>query len=281
MKKTWYVTGISRGFGKTLAVELLNQGCFVVGTTRSGESDLKHDRLRTLKLDVTQPEEVKSSLSEARRLLERIDVVVNNAGFGIIGAIEEVNLEEAKRVFETNLFGTLNVTQAALPYLRQQQSGHIVNFSSVSGFKGRAGMGIYNATKFAVEGFSEALAEEVKPFGIAVTIVEPGAFRTDFLTGHSLLRASRVIEAYRESSGKIREWADQLQGHQPGDPVLAMKVLIQAVNSPEPSLRLPLGADAIEQMKKKLEEVGADIRRWEGLSLTTGFEQEPSEKCVA
>jgi len=281
MKKNWYITGISRGFGKVLSTELLNMGCSVVGTVRASSSELKHDCLHVQTLDVTKPNDVRDSLKDAQNYLSTIDVVVNNAGFGVLGAVEEVNLEEAKHVFETNVFGTLNVIQAALPYLRKQKSGHFVNFSSVGGFSALPGFGIYCASKFAIEGLSEALAEEVKPLGIRVTIVEPGAFRTDFLSGHSLLRTTTSISDYKDSSGQTRQWADQAHGKQPGDPVLGMKALIQAINESEPPLRLPLGADAIERMKKKIADVEADIQRGESVARATGFFKPSTEKCVA
>ena len=181
----WLITGISRGFGKQLSEELLKNGHHVAGTTRNGLSDLRHANLTVFKLDVTNPEDVHAAVLDIVETVGPIDVVVNNAGFGMVGAVEEVSPDEARHVFATNVFGTLNVIQAVLPSLRDQRSGLIINFSSVGGMAGSAGFGIYNATKFAVEGMSEALALEVKPFGIDVMIVEPGYFRTEFLSAES------------------------------------------------------------------------------------------------
>jgi NAD(P)-dependent dehydrogenase (short-subunit alcohol dehydrogenase family) len=270
MKTTWFITGISRGFGKILAEELLLQGCVVIGTTRN-EADFENKNLHVLKLDVTRVKDVAETWEKALKISPKIDVVVNNAGFGIVGAIEEIGLDDAKSVLETNFFGTLNVIQAALPTLRKQRSGNIVNFFSQGGFSGLPGFGIYNASKFAVEGLSEALAEEVKPLGIDVMIVEPGAFRTDFLTNKSLVQAEKIIEDYKPSAGKMRDYAEERNGHQPGDPQAAMRVLIQAVNDKEPSLRLPLGADCLERMKMKIESVQKDMSRWETASRNTAY----------
>ncbi|CAI3798317.1 SDR family NAD(P)-dependent oxidoreductase [Rheinheimera sp. MM224] len=262
MKKNWFITGTSRGFGKILALELLKQGCRVMGTTRDGMTDIVDKNFSVFKLDVTNEIQVKFALQAAKEWLGTIDVIVNNAGFGIVGALEEVSDDEARHVFDTNVFGTLNVLRGALPILRAQKSGHIVNFSSVGGFAGSAGFGIYNATKFAVEGLSEALFQEVKPFNVGVTIVEPGGFRTDFLTNHSLVRAESIIDDYTETSGKMRQYADERNGLQPSDPVAGMKLLIKAINEENPTLRLPLGQDCINRMSIKLQSVTEEVSRW-------------------
>ena len=177
----WFISGISRGFGKVLAQEVLAQGHSVFGTTRSGASDLRHPNLIVAKLDVTQAQPTARTIKHMLIHFTTVDVAVNNAGFGIVGAVEEVSRAEFDRVFNTNIFGTINVLKAVLPQLRRQRSGHIINFSSVGGVIGIPGFGAYNASKFAIEGLSEALAAEVAPLGINVTIVEPGPFRTDFL----------------------------------------------------------------------------------------------------
>jgi NAD(P)-dependent dehydrogenase (short-subunit alcohol dehydrogenase family) len=274
----WFITGVSRGFGKILTQELLAQGHNVVGTTRNGSCDISHDNLTILKLDVTDVAQTKNAIDAAVKKLSTLDVVVNNAGFGIVGAIEEVSRNEIDTIFETNFYGTYNVVQAALPVLRAQGRGHIMNFSSVGGFLGLPGFGAYNAAKFAVEGLSEALAAEVKPLGINVTIIEPGPFRTDFLTNESLLRAKKEIDAYKTTAGQMREYADTRNGNQPGDPALAVKVIIQAAESKAPPLRLPLGADAIERIRGKLKSVESDIAQWEEFSAKTSF---PPEKSAA
>jgi len=271
--KVWFITGISRGFGRELASAAIGQGDFVVGTTRSGESDQESSsgRLTVLALDVTHPRDVASVVAKAWQIHGHIDIVVNNAGFGLLGAVEEVEESQARQVFETNFFGLLNVVQSALPRLRAQGSGHIINISSIGGFAGFPGYGLYSASKFAVEGLSEALAAELQPLGIHVTIVEPGYFRTNFLSGSSLQRASRVIDAYAATSGKTRDSADERDGQQPGDPALAAKAIIAVTRSPHPPLRLILGADAIARVRTKLVQVTKDLEDWESVSLNTGY----------
>src|SRR5260370_39930247 len=193
-KKVWFITGISRGFGREVASAAREQGAVVIGTSRNGKSDIvaAPERFHVFALDVTHSQDVVSVVTQAWQISGRVDVVVNNAGFGVLGAVEEVEEKQTRNVFETNFFGLLSVTQAALPHLRTQASGHIINISSVGGFAGSPGYGLYNASKFAVEGLSEALAAELKTLGIHVTIVAPGYFRTNFLSGSSLQRAGRV-----------------------------------------------------------------------------------------
>lgn len=271
MKKTWLITGISRGFGKVLTEELLKQGYTVIGTVRYQESSISHKNLHTLKLDVTDAEQVSFVFQEALQISPNIDVVVNNAGFGLVGAVEEVSISEAKTVFETNFFGTLNMIQAALPTLRKQRKGHIVNFSSMAGFIGLSGFGIYSAAKFAIEGLSEALATEVNPLGIDVTIVEPGSFRTDFLSNQSLVHATKVIDDYNSSSGKVRISTRERDGQQPGDPILAMRLLIQAVIDKDPPLRLPLGSDCLDRVRNKIEHIERYISKWGDIARETCY----------
>jgi NAD(P)-dependent dehydrogenase (short-subunit alcohol dehydrogenase family) len=269
----WFITGISRGFGKTLTEELLAQGHNVVGTTREGTSEITHDNLTVVKLDVTDAAAVSTAVDAAVAKLSTLDVVVNNAGFGIVGAVEEVTRDEIDKVMETNFYGTFNVLQAVLPTLRKQGKGKIFNFSSVTGIATRAGFGAYAATKFAVEGLSEALYGELKPLGINVTIVEPGVFRTDFLTGHSLLRAAKQIDAYNDTAGAMRGFADNNSGKQPGDPQKAAEIIIKVSESNDPPLRLPLGQDAHERIRTKLAQVETDIKAWEKYSANTAFEE--------
>jgi NAD(P)-dependent dehydrogenase (short-subunit alcohol dehydrogenase family) len=184
----WFITGVSRGLGKTIAEEALSRGDLVIGTSRNGKSDIKAppEQFRVLSLDVTDEAKVYTVIEKAQEIFGRLDIVVNNAGYGLLGAVEEITTPEAKGVFETNFFGTLNVIQAVLPTLRAQRSGHIVNISSVAGMTGIPGCGLYAATKFAMEGLSESLSHEVAPYNVRVTIVEPGAFRTEFLSQQSL-----------------------------------------------------------------------------------------------
>ena len=271
--KIWFITGISRGLGRELASAALEEGDVVIGTSRNGKSDIGAvpDRFHVFALDVTNHRDVVSVVTQAWQISRRVDVVVNNAGFGVLGAVEEVEGEQARNVFETNFFGLLSVTQAALPYLRTQASGHIINISSVGGFVGSPGYGVYNASKFAVEGLSEALASELKPLGIHVTIVEPGYFRTNFLSGSSLQRAGRVIEAYAATSGKTRESADERDGQQPGDPILAAKAIIAVTRAQNPPLRLILGEDALERVRAKLAQVSEDLETWKSTSVSTAY----------
>ena len=273
--RVWFITGISRGFGREVALAALAEGDYVIGTTRDGKSDVSSDRLSVLALDVNQAKDVAAAIAKAWAIHNRIDVVLNNAGFGVLGAVEEVEEQEARKVFDTNFFGTLHVIRAVLPLLRGQGHGHIINVSSIGGIAGATGYGLYCASKFAVEGLSEALASEIKPFGIHVTIVEPGYFRTDFLSGNSLLRAGRVIEAYASTTGKTRATADAKDGRQPGDPALAAKAIISVTRSAEPPLRLVLGADAFEGVRAKLSQVAGDLETWKSTTINTAF-QEPN-----
>jgi len=267
----WFITGISRGFGKILAEEVLAEGHSVFGTTRSGSSDMRHPNLVVARLDVTQAQRTAQVIKKMMLQFATLDVVVNNAGFGIVGAVEEVSRAEIDKVFNTNIFGTLNVLKATLPHLRRQKSGHIINFSSVGGFIGIPGFGAYNASKFAIEGLSEALAAEVKPLGIHVTIVEPGPFRTDFLAKDSLLRAAKVISDYGATSGRTRAYAEERHGAQPGNPQLAVKVIVQVASTRNPPLHLPLGRESIERIRTKLKLIEEEITQWQTLSLATDF----------
>ena len=268
MAKTWFITGVSRGFGKALAEVVMRNGDRVIGTVRNngGSSEIE-----TIELDVTDAAAVRRGIDEAWKRAGTIDVVVNNAGYGVLGAIEEVDDASVRRVFETNVFGLLEVTRAALPRLRAQGHGHIFNFSSVGGFVGIAGYGIYNATKFAVEGLSEALRQELAPLGISVTIIEPGPYRTDFLESSSLDDAGNRIDAYDASVGATRRAAGERRGKQIGDPYRAAEVIYRVANEPEPPLRLVLGDPAMQLARKKLAAVEADIARWEEASRETAF----------
>lgn len=222
-------------------------------------------------LDVTHRQDVLSVVTKAWQIRGHIDVVLNNAGFGLLGAVEEVDEAQARQVFDTNFFGLLSVTQAALPHLRAQASGHILNISSIGGFAGFPGYDLYSASKFAVEGLSEALAAELEPLGIHVTIVEPGYFRTEFLSGNSLQRAKRVLEAYAPTSGKTRQSAEERDGQQPGDPALAAKAIIAVTRAQHPPLRLVLGADAVERVHAKLTQVVEDLEAWKSTSVNTAY----------
>ncbi|MFN6534930.1 MAG: oxidoreductase [Nostoc sp. EkiNYC01] len=280
--RVWFITGSSKGLGRALAETLLESGETVVLTARNPQliEDLAAsfpEHTLAVQLDVTKPEEIREAVKQAIAKFGRIDVLVNNAGYGILGAIEEVSNEEVRRQFETNFFGVLEVLRTVLPCMRQQGSGHIINISSVGGFVGYAGTGIYNGTKFAIEGISEALAQEVTPLGIKITIVEPGAFRTDFVT-RSLVIADIEINDYESVIGEMRQGARdildrKLEFQEPGDPKKAALAIIQAVDSDNPPLRLVLGEDAIYAINTKLELVKAELDAWKEVSVNTAFDE--------
>lgn len=274
--KVWLITGSSTGFGRSLTEAVVRRGDRVIATARKPDqlSDLVNqfpEQVKAIQLDVTNSQEVRRAVSSALDAFGRIDVLVNNAGYGAVGAIEEVSDESIRRQFETNVFGALDVMRAVLPTMRQQHSGHILNLSSVGGFVSFRGSGIYCSTKFALEGLSEALAQEVAPLGIKVTIVEPGAFRTDF-NGRSLATPDHLIDDYASTSGELLKWLQEMDGKQPGDPEKAAEAMVQAVESDNPPLRLALGADAISAISEKLESVKAELDTWKKITLDTAFE---------
>lgn len=278
--KVWLITGCSTGLGRALAEAVLAHGDKLIATARRAEQvqDIvakNPDAARAVKLDVTKPDEVRDAVKAAVDAFGRIDVLVNNAGYGLLGAIEEVEESAIREQFETNVFGALALMRAVLPVMRKQRSGHILNISSVGGFVGNSGAGIYNATKFALEGMSEALALEGAPLGIKMTIVEPGAFRTDW-AGRSLNNSAREIEDYVTTSGQIRERISNFSGQQQGDPNRAAAAMIKCVESTEPPLRLVLGADALERIRGKLSAMAKELEMWERTTIETTFES--SEK---
>jgi NAD(P)-dependent dehydrogenase (short-subunit alcohol dehydrogenase family) len=237
-------------------------------------ASLSH-RLHVLPLELPSADQARAAIVTAHALHGRLDVILNNAGYGLLGAIEEAGAAEVRRVFDVNFFGPLQVIQAALPFLRAQRRGHIVNLSSIAGLAPMPGSGIYAATKFALEGLSESLAQEVGPLGIRVTLVEPGAFRTDFLSGHSVHNASGSIAAYAQTSGKTIRHLHEIAGKQQGDPVLAARAIIEAVEAKEPPLHLVLGSDALRRARAKLQHLSEEVDRWERVSLSTDFTDQP------
>ena len=274
--KDWLITGCSTGFGRALAEAVLAKGYRLIATARKPEQlqDLVEKyagQVHTLSLDVTNLDNIRSAIAEAKDAFGRIDVLVNNAGYGSLGAIEEVSDETIKRQFDTNVFGTLNTIRAVLPIMRGQRSGHILNLSSIGGMVSFAATGIYCSTKFAVEGLSEGLSKEVAPLGIKVTLIEPGAFRTDF-NGRSLSVPEQKISDYAETTDKFIEWMNEMDGKQPGDPEKAAQAMIQVVESDNPPLRLALGEDAVNGIEQKLESAKAELDRWRSLSLNTAYE---------
>jgi len=273
--RTWFITGASTGFGRTLAEEVLKAGGKVVATARNRDrvSDLETkypQRAKAVALDVTDAGQLDSAVTQAFAQFGQVDVLVNNAGYGLAGAIEEVSEAEYMPMVETNVFGLLRVTRAFLPHLRKQRSGHILNLSSIGGLVASPGMGYYNATKFAVEGLSEALAAEVAPLGIRVTIVEPGPFRTDFL-GRSGVVAKERIADYDATAGNMRKYFAENDGKQKGDPLRAVHAMMQVVESPNPPLRLLLGRSALERLRGKLATWEREIAEWEKVTLGADF----------
>ena len=273
--KVWFITGASTGFGRLLAEEVLKAGGKVVATARNLDkvSDLEAKYPQTAKalaLDVTNQAQVDAAVEQTVAKFGRVDVLVNNAGYGVAGAIEEVSQAELMPMFETNVFGLLRVTRAFLPQLRRQRSGHILNLSSIGGVVASPGMGYYNATKFAVEGLSESLAGELGPLGIKVTIVEPGPFRTDFL-GRSGVVAEKRIADYDTTAANMRKYVAENDGKQPGDPLRAVHAMMQVVDSPAPPLRLLLGASALQRLRTKLGGWEKEIAEWEQVTVGADF----------
>ena len=274
--RIWLITGVSSGFGQALANAVLARGEVVIGTLRRQEQVAEFDALApgrafAWQLDLTDRERVASVIKQAIERAGGVDVIVNNAGYGLVGAVEEVSDREVRQQMETNFFAAFAVTQAALPYLRQQRRGHIVNVSSLAGVVGMQGMAIYGASKFALEGFSEALAAEGKHLGIKVTIVEPGGFRTSWASNKALVRAARVIEEYTQSAGAVRAGLGKYDGHQGGDPAKGAAAIIAAVDAASPPLRLALGPDAVQRIRDKLNRMLQELEAWEAVSNDTQF----------
>lgn len=273
--RTWFITGASTGFGRILAEEVLKAGGKVVATARRRDkvADLEEkypEKAKAFALDVTDPAQILSIVAQTLTTFGPVDVLVNNAGYGLAGGIEEASEEEFMPVFETNVFGLMRVTRAFLPHFRSQRSGNIVNLSSIGGLIGSAGWGYYNASKFAVEGFSEALAAELAPLGVHVTIVEPGPFRTDFL-GRSGVEAKERIADYDATAGKTRQYFHEQAGKQKGDPLRAVHAIIQAAEAPQPPLHLVLGALALQRMRGKLDQWKAELDTWQSTTLGADF----------
>jgi NAD(P)-dependent dehydrogenase (short-subunit alcohol dehydrogenase family) len=273
--KVWLITGCSTGFGRELAKLVSDRGYRVVITARDpGKVEdiaARHsDRALVLELDVTDPVQVDAAVKSADKHFGRIDVLVNNAGVGYFGAVEESDEEEIRRMFEINFFGLTHVTRTVLPIMRRQRSGHIVNISSIGGLKSFPTLAYYNATKYAVEGFSEALALEVAPLGIKLTIVEPSGFRTDW-AGRSAAESKNRIADYAATAGKNLADLRGSSGKQRGDPVRAAAAIIAAVESPNPPLRLLLGNAALKGARIKLDSLKKDFDAWEKTTVEADF----------
>ncbi len=271
----WLITGCSTGFGRELAKLVLERGWRAVVTARdtSKVADIAadySDRALVLPLDVTRQEQITAAVAAAKQKFGRIDVLVNNAGYGYLAAIEEGEDDAVRALFETNLFGLIDMTKAVLPVMREQRSGLVVNVSSIGGITSFAATGYYHGTKYAVEGISESLAIEVKPLGIDVMIVEPGPFRTDW-AGPSIKQSATRIDAYAATAGERRKQTEARSGHQAGDPVRAAQAIIDAALSDAPPLRLLLGKTALDLARKKLELMRNDFDDWEPATLGADF----------
>lgn len=273
--RVWFITGASTGFGRLLAEEVLRRGERVIATARdlSSIEDLAKQypaKARLFRLDVTNPEQVNSVAKQAIGAFGHVDVLVNNAGYGVNGAIEEVSEAEFEPMFQTNIYGLIRTTRAFLPHLRERRSGHIFNLSSIGGLTGSAGWGFYNTSKFAVEGFSEALSGEMEPLGVHVTIIEPGPFRTDFL-GRSGRMAERELPDYAPTAGKARDYLKNGSGKQPGDPQRAIEAILTVADSPNPPLHLLLGKAALTRFRDKQAQWNKEIAAWEPVTLGADF----------
>lgn len=274
--KTWFITGASRGLGLEIARAALEAGDRVVATARSPSTISSaltgHDgRLRAITLDVTDPASVEGAVAQAAETFDGIDVLVNNAGYGQLGAFEEIGRDTLARQFATNVFGVFDVTRAILPIMRRQRSGHILTISSIAGIEGFEGSSVYCATKHAVSGWSEGLAKEVARFGIAVTCIYPGRFRTDFLDGSSVRHGEIEIDDYKESSAHHRAALDADNHRQVGDPVRFAEVILTLAASRNPPLWLGTGSDAYAVLTRKAEALRTNAEEWKALTLSTDF----------
>jgi len=275
-QKVWFITGASKGLGLSLAKKLLTEGEKVVATSRNLEelnnAVGEHDNFFPLQLNLTDEQNVGEGIDKAVKHFGKIDVVVNNAGYGLTGALEELSDEEARKNFDINVFGSLNVIRKALPYLREQKSGHIFNIASIGGFYGDfPGFGIYCATKFAVHGFSESLGAEVKDFGIKVTVVSPGYFRTNFLDDSSLNTPKNPIQDYKKVRESEALHENDIKGNQAGDPEKAALAFIKTANLENPPMHLFLGEDAYGMAAAKIEAVKRDLESVKDFATATGF----------
>ena len=273
-QKIWMITGASRGFGAEIAKAVLAVGDKVIATARKVNA-LDHlsnnPNAFGVALDVTDELQAKKAVDAGLTQFGRIDVLVNNAGYGLLGAVEESSAQEVENIYRTNVFGLLNVTRAVLPSMRKQKSGHIINISSIGGYSSYPGWGVYSSTKFAVEGLTESLHDELAPLGIHTTVVEPGFFRTDFLDSSSLITTANVISDYADTVGKMR---DSLGGHnhqQPGDPSKLAQAILQLVKAAAPPVRLPLGTDTLKRIADKNGFVEKETAMWRTVAVSTDF----------
>lgn len=280
----WFITGASRGFGLEIARAALKRGDRVVATARSPivvEQALgASERLLAVELDVTDDWQIDTAVKAALERFGRIDILVNNAGRGLLGAVEESSADEIRAVYALNIDGLLAVTRAVLPSMRAQRFGRVLNISSVGGVRALPGFGVYSSTKFAVEGLSEALHDELLPLGIRVMIVEPGVFRTDFLDSQSLVRTKRQIRDYDLSVGVMREWAQTNNHAQPGDPVKGAAVIVEVATLDEPPFRLQLGSDCVARIESKLSDMHRELEAWRKWAVSTDYGSKADEPAA-
>jgi NAD(P)-dependent dehydrogenase (short-subunit alcohol dehydrogenase family) len=273
-ERVWFITGCSTGFGRVLAEAALERGDKVVATARKPQSlhalvTAHPDRALACQLDVTNAHDIQTSIAAAHARFGQIDVLVNNAGFVQLGAIEEVSSEDYRAIFDTNLFGTIEVTRAALPAMRTRRSGTVMMMSAMGGHTAGPGIGYYCATKFGMEAVAESLSNELAPLGIRVMIVEPGNFRTEVLA--AIRSPSTSIADYDATAGTLRRRFETSHGTQPGDPAKAVAAIFKALDAPSPPLRLPLGRDAVERIRAKLAHVNRDIDAWADVASATDY----------
>ena len=277
-RKTWFVTGASKGLGLTLVKKLLSQGYNVAATSRTVDAlreavGTASDNFLALAMNLLDEQDIKAAIDQTVSRFGSVDVIVNNAGYGLMGGLEELSDMETRANFDVNVFGSLNVIRQALPYMRAKKNGHIFNISSIGGFNGGfPAFGIYCATKFAVHGFSESLSHEVKPFGINVTLVMPGYFRTNFLEEGSIVAPKNEIAEYENVREMQNAHQQDINNNQPGDPEKAADVLIAIAQQQDPALHLFLGADAYESAKAKIALIEKDMETFEDIATKTGFE---------
>lgn len=276
-QKVWFITGAARGIGLEILKAVLETGDNVVATVRSSAESLADklgnpENLQVVLLDITNEQQAIAAANQAVQKFGQIDVLVNNAGYGLLSAVEEATADEVRENFETNVFGLLKVTRAVLPHMREKRSGHIINISSVGGLSGYIGWGVYGSTKFAVEGLTETLALEMAPLGIHATVVAPGFFRTEFLDAASLTRSGHIIPDYDQTVGEMRKFATQANKKQPGDPVKLAKAIVKVANAEKPPVHLPLGKDSLQRYREKTANFEKDIEAW--YDVITGTDHE-------
>ena len=275
-KKVWFITGASKGFGLSLVKQLLDAGQLVAATSRNQQELINavsstNNNFLPLQVDLVNESSVSLALQHTYETFGKIDVVINNAGYGIGGAIEELSDDETRLAFDVNVFATLNVIRQVMPYLRKQRSGHIINIASIAGIAPGSGFAIYSAAKYAVVGLSEVLAADVKPFGIKVTVVAPGAFRTSFLSPDSLAMTSNPIAEYEDVRALHTKYL-KMDGEQAGDPEKAAESIIKVASEENPPLYLLLGGDAYNRALSKLNTLHNEIREWQDVTCSTDFE---------